>query len=122
MISTVILVHAQPDLVRGRMLLRAHVAAQNWRPLDAVRASAAFTALGDLILGANLDEVVPVSLAIYNSDRNASIELGCSLSPSKQDSRLVEKTAQRLRQVADAVEIGETAQHTQIAARLHFQS
>ncbi len=58
MISTVILVHAEFDIARGCKTLRAHIAAQNWKPTVGARATAALTAMGDLILSSSSDELV----------------------------------------------------------------
>jgi hypothetical protein len=118
MISTVILVHAEFDIARGCKTLRAHIAAQNWKPTVGARATAAFTAMGDMILNSTTDELVPISMTITNTCENASIELGCSLYlPDINSPEMVDAT-QRLRRATDELDVYETAGNVQVIARL----
>jgi len=121
MISTVILVHAEFDIARGCKLLREHVAAQNWKPMIGARATAALTALGDLILNSDSSELVPINITINNSGGSAGIELGCNLYLPNSDSPKVHEARQRLERATSAVDIYETAGNFQIMACLYVE-
>jgi len=121
MISTVILVHAEFDIARGCKLLREYVAAQNWKPVVGARATAALTALGDLILNSGSNELVPINIAIMNSGMKASVELGCNLYLPNSDTPKIHEAKQRLARATSAVDIYETAGNFQILARLYVE-
>jgi hypothetical protein len=119
MISTVVLVHAEFDIARGCKTLRAHVAAQNWQPSVGARATAAFTALGDLVLNSSSDELVPINLTIINAGKQTRIELACNFYMSDPTAAVAQEAAERLRRASDDLDFYETSGNVQITARLY---
>ena len=119
MISTVILVHADFDIARGCKLLRTHVAAQQWKPIVGARATAALTALGDLILNSNSTDLVPINIAVINSNESSGIELGCNLYLPNSDNPIIQEARQRLARATSEIDIYETAGNFQITACLY---
>ena len=119
MISTVILVHADFDIARGCKALRSYVAAQSWKPAVAARATAALTAMGDLILNSDSAELVPINLTINNVSKNAGIALICNLYLPDIHTPHILEAVQRLKRATDSLDIYETAGNVQITAHLH---
>jgi hypothetical protein len=119
MISTVILVHAEFDIARGCKTLRSHIASQNWKPVVGARATAALTAMGDLILNSHSGELVPVNLTIQGSGQKAGIELGCSFYMPNGETPEIAEAKQRLERATDVMDFYETAGNVQVVARLN---
>jgi hypothetical protein len=118
MISKVILVHAEFDIARGCRTLRGYAADQDWKPIIGARATAALTALGDLILNSGANELVPVNIAVKNYRNDQGIELGCSFYSPNTTSPNIEAAKQRLQRATDELDIYETAGNVQVTARL----
>jgi hypothetical protein len=118
MISTVILVHAEFDIARGCKALRAHITAQNWKPTVAARATAALTAMGDLILNSSSAELVPINLTLNNAHKNPGINLVCNLYLPDSERPEIQEAVQRLGRATDTLDIYETAGNLQITAHL----
>lgn len=118
MISTVILVHAEFDIARGCKMIRAHVAAQDWKPTVGARASAALTALGDLILNSDTSELVSINLAIINTSAEPGIQFGCNLYLPNRSRPQIQEAWQRLERATDALDVYETGGNVQISAHL----
>ena len=121
MISTVILVHAEFDIARGCKLLRSYVAAQRWQPVFGARATAAMTALGDLILSSGSNALVPINITVINAGDHAGIELGCNLYLPGSDKPEIQEARQRLTRATSAIDVYETAGNFQITACLYVE-
>ena len=121
MISTVILVHAEFDIARGCKLLRSYVAAQRWKPVFGARATAAMTALGDLILSSGTNALVPINITVVNAGDHVGIELGCNLYLPGSDRPEILEAKQRLARATSAIDVYETAGNFQITACLYVE-
>ena len=64
MISTTIPIQGTFDIAKGRNSLRAHIAAQRWPPTFGARAAAVVTALGELILNVQGQNLVIVRMNV----------------------------------------------------------
>lgn len=120
MISTVILVHAEFDIARGCKTLRSHVATQNWKPIIGARAAAAFTAIGDLILNSDSNELVPINITLRNDTKLKSIEFVCHFYSASRENAAMLQARQRLERATDELDIYETAGNVQVTARLYI--
>ena len=119
MISTVILIHAEFDIARGCKTLRSHITSLRWQPVVGARATAALTAMGDLILNSHSGELVPVNLTIQNSGSRLGIELGCSFYLPNGETPEVCDGRQRLDRASDEMDFYETSGNIQVIARLN---
>lgn len=117
MTSTTIPIQSTFDIARGRNSLRTHIAAQRWTPVFGARASAALTALGELILYAEINNVVVVRLRIVEVNGAGGIELMCAVAGDTHNERFTEAQT-RLRRAVDELEMEDGYNGLQITARL----
>ena len=117
MISTTIPVQGTFDIAKGRNSLRAHIAAQRWSPTFGARAAAALTALGELILNAQGQNLVIVRLNVIDEGEVKGVQFVCNIQINDADT--YENAAQRLQRAADDLDVREVAQNAQIVASVY---
>ncbi len=115
MISTTIPIQGTFDIALGRRTLRSKIAAQRWNPTFNARASAALTALGELILLGGTERVVPVRLIIIKGQQNEGVKLACTVSNIESGSERLYKVLDQLERAADNMEIEELSNGMQVA-------
>lgn len=101
MATTTIPVQGTFDIALGRKTLRANIVRQRWHPNFNARASAALTALGELILMGDTSRLVPIIVHILDQGNQHGIEMTCNVNASDIDDDRVDEATSRLERAAD---------------------
>lgn len=115
-ITTTIPIQGTFDIAKGRNSLRAHIAAQHWSLTFGARAAAALTALGELILSVNQQNLVIVRINVIQQEDAGGIEFLCQFRVADEDRSRYQEIVQRLLRATDKLEVREVAQMIQIVA------
>lgn len=116
MISTTIPIQGTFDIAKGRNSIRAHIAAQRWSPTFGARVAAALTALGELILYTNRNNLVIVRMNVHEEGDTAGIEFVCTVQIPEGDLRAYQDAEARLARATDDLDLRKVAQNIHICA------
>lgn len=118
--SLVIPIEGTFDIAKGRSAIRSSITAHRWPVQMNARASALFTALGDLIVLNQQNELVLVQVEIEDETMTCGIQLSCTVAaqPRHQFADQLINIESRIRQAADRVDIADDGQSIHIIAYL----
>ncbi len=115
---TTMVIEGTFDIARGRNSLRTHTARQRWPPVFVARATAALTALGELILSSQPEKPVVVQLNIIDRGHDPGVQFTCNIEPFNHTLPRLRKAQENLARATDDLDVHETANGIRISAHM----
>jgi hypothetical protein len=118
MVTTTIPVEGTFDIAKGRSSLRTHIAIHRWPPVFGAHASAALTAIGELILALNSNRIILIKMGVIADGDDQGIVFELALPLLDANIPRLDEALARVERATDDLDIRETANSVQISAHI----
>jgi|GEM_PF-5908043 len=122
MVLNIIPVQGTFDIARGRQMLRTHTSAQHWPPNQIARVCALLTAIGELIVRAELSYTIPIEVLLGFDHGQRKILMHCSVIFEHISAETLFSLEKSIQRAADQVDITQQLNRVGITAHLYFDS